>query len=101
MLPYGQVRWGVIFIQRSDAVVSPLSISEFFKIKKPSVPSVIKVLEKEGYMINIPSPEEGRSFNLKLTEKRNTLVRSTFKDYLKFVELRQGEMGEFLGTEEI
>ena len=84
----------LIFIHRSETSVSPLMISEFFKITKPSVTSMINVLEKEGYIIKKSSLEDGRSYSLTLTKEGNTLVESTFKEYLKFVELLQEKMGE-------
>lgn len=84
----------LIFIHRSETLVSPLMISEFFKITKPSVTSMINALEKEGYIIKKSCLEDGRSYSLTLNKEGKTLVNSTFKEYLKFVELLQKKMGE-------
>ena len=94
-IPIRPSQMGVlIFIHRSETLVSPLMISEFFKITKPSVTSMINALEKEGYIIKKSCLEDGRSYSLTLNKEGKTLVNSTFKEYLKFVELLQKKMGE-------
>ncbi len=94
-IPIRPSQMGVlIFIHRSETLVSPLMISEFFKITKPSVTSMINALEKKGYIIKKSSPDDGRSYSLTLTEEGLILIKSTFKEYLKFVELLQDKMGE-------
>ncbi len=59
-IPIRPSQMGVlIFIHRSETLVSPLMISEFFKITKPSVTSMINVLEKEGYILKQPLLRKG------------------------------------------
>lgn len=94
-IPIRSSEMGVlIYIYKNGEMTTPQMISQFFKIKKPSVTSQINVLIKNEFLIKIPSQVDGRSYSLKVTESGKNLVETTFGEYLKFVKLLHDEMGE-------
>lgn len=84
----------LIFLLRSKEPLTPLAAARFFKISKPMVTAMIRVLEKGGYLIKKPSLIDGRSFDLCPTEKARLLVEQTYEEYLKMI----GVLHEKLGT---
>lgn len=94
-IPIRSSEMGVlIYIYKNGEMTTPQMISQFFKIKKPSVTSQINVLIKNEFLIKIPSQVDGRSYSLKVTDSGRKLVETTFDEYLKFVKLLHDEMGE-------
>lgn len=94
-IPIRSSEMGVlIYIYKNGEITTPQMISQFFKIKKPSVTSQINVLIKNEFLIKIPSQVDGRSYSLKVTDSGRNLVETTFGEYLKFVKLLHDEMGE-------
>lgn len=94
-IPVRSSEMGVlIFIQKQDMPVTPMNISQFFKITKPSVTSMVNALVKMGYLLKEQSEADKRSYVLKVTDKGNELVESTFTDYYKSIELLRDNMGE-------
>lgn len=85
----------LIFTQKQSIPVTPLMISEFFKITKPSVTSMVNALIKQNYLIKEPSLVDGRSYTLRTTEDGNRLIEKTFDEYIKSIELLKEKMGEF------
>ena len=83
----------LIFTQKQLQPVTPLQISQFFNIAKPSVSAMVKVLLKQGYLIKEDSIEDKRSYQLSVTEKGSALVESTFSEYLKNMTLLKEKMG--------
>jgi len=83
----------LIYTQKQSVQVTPLMISRFFKIAKPSVTSMVNTLIKRDYLIKEPSSVDGRSYTLKTTDKGKYLVESTFKEYFKTIELLKEKMG--------
>ncbi len=93
-LPIRASEMGVlIFIQKQNTPVTPIMISQFFKITKPSVTAIINVLIKKEYMTKEPTLEDGRSYTLKTTEEGKNLVEITFDEYFKSMELLNEKMG--------
>ncbi len=93
-LPIRPSEMGVlIFTQKQLQPVTPLQISQFFNIAKPSVSAMVKVLLKQGYLIKEDSIEDKRSYQLSVTEKGSALVESTFSEYLKNMTLLKEKMG--------
>ena len=93
-LPIRPSEMGVlIFTQKQLQPVTPLQISQFFNIAKPSVSAMVKSLLKQGYLIKESSVEDKRSYTLSITEKGMTLVSSTFDEYLKNMTLLKEKMG--------
>ncbi|MDF2822362.1 MAG: transcriptional regulator, MarR family [Clostridiales bacterium] len=84
----------LIYTQKQSAPVTPLMISQFFKIAKPSVTSMVNTLVKLEYLTKEPSAADGRSYTLKSTQKGNNLVEVTFVEYFKTMELLKEKMGE-------
>ena len=94
-IPIRPSQMGVlIFIQREETSVTPLMISDFFKMSKPSVSSILTALAKQDYIMKEPSPIDGRSYTVKTTLSGEKLVKTTFKEYLKSVEYLHRRMGK-------
>ncbi|WP_373483412.1 MarR family winged helix-turn-helix transcriptional regulator [Acetobacterium sp.] len=83
----------LIYAQKQSCAVTPLMISQFFNISKPSVSSMVKSLTKQGFLIKESSIADKRSYTLVITEKGKNLVESTFIEYFKAVELLKEKMG--------
>jgi DNA-binding MarR family transcriptional regulator len=94
-LPIRPSEMGVlIFTQKQSTAVTPLMISQFFKITKPSVTALVTSLVKDGYLTKELSDADKRSYALRITEKGNDLVDSTFVEYYKSIEILKDNMGE-------
>ncbi len=94
-LPIRPSEMGVlIFTQKQSTAVTPLMISQFFKITKPSVTALVTSLVKDGYLTKELSDADKRSYALRITEKGNDLVDSTFVEYYKSIEILKDHMGE-------
>jgi DNA-binding MarR family transcriptional regulator len=83
----------LIFIQKQTDPVMPLMISNFFRIAKPSVTSMVNSLIKQDYLEKIPSSTDGRSYTVSATDKGEELVKSTFNEYFRTMELLKKKMG--------
>lgn len=93
-IPIRSSEMGVlIYIYKQGEITTPIMISQFFKIKKPSVTSQVNSLIKQGFVEKIPSLTDKRSYYLKVTHKGTLLVNSTFEDYFKLVKVIKGKMG--------
>lgn len=93
-LPIRSSEMGVlIFAQKQDKPVTPLMISQFFKITKPSVSAMVSALVKKDYLVKDPSATDGRSYTLITTDKGKRLVETTFEDYFKSMEQLKQKMG--------
>lgn len=93
-LPIRPSEMGVlIYIKTQGEAVTPLMISNFFKIAKPSVTTMVNSLIKKDYLVKIPSPKDGRSYMVSTTDKANELVKSTYNEYFKSMELLEEKMG--------
>ena len=94
-LPIRPSEMGVlIFTQKQSAAVTPLMISQFFKITQPSVTALVTSLVKDGYLTKELSDADKRSYALRITEKGNDLVDSTFVEYYKSIEILKDDMGD-------
>lgn len=83
----------LIFTQQQSIPVTPLMISNFFKITKPSVTSMVNSLLKKNYLAKMPSSTDGRSYTVSTTDKGNELVNATFNEYFRTMELLKEKMG--------
>ena len=83
----------LIFTQRYNAPITPLLLSHFFKIAKPSVTAMINSLIKKEYLIKMQSPTDGRSYTVSITQKGIDLVNSTYTEYFKTMEKLKEKMG--------
>jgi DNA-binding MarR family transcriptional regulator len=83
----------LIFVVKSEEPVTPLMISSFFGISKPSVTDMVNALTKNEYLIKTPSHIDRRSYVLSATPKGHELVETTFNEYGKTMELLKEEMG--------
>jgi DNA-binding MarR family transcriptional regulator len=93
-IPIRSSEMGVlIYVQKCDVQVTPLMISNFFGIAKPSVTDMVNSLIKKDYLNKIPSKADRRSYTLQITEKGNELVETTYKEYFRNMELLEEKMG--------
>ncbi|WP_207643940.1 MarR family winged helix-turn-helix transcriptional regulator [Youngiibacter fragilis] len=84
----------LVYACKQYGPVTPLMISRFFRIAKPSVTSMVNSLVKNGYLKKESSETDRRSYSLKVTEKGSELVESTFSEYVKSMELLKSGMGD-------
>ena len=95
-MPVRSSEMGVlIYIQKQQEDVTPSMISDFFKIAKPSVTSMVSSLVKKGYLDKIISDTDKRSYALRMTRKGNELLDSTFSEYYSTIN----ELSERMGKE--
>lgn len=93
-LPIRSSEMGVlIYINKQEEAVTPLMISNFFQIAKPTVTTMINELNKKKYLIKVPSATDGRSYTVCITDKGNELVASTHDEYFKTIDLLNEKMG--------
>ncbi|MBH1939944.1 winged helix-turn-helix transcriptional regulator [Mobilitalea sibirica] len=93
-LPIRPSEMGVlIFTQKQNIPVTPLMLSNFFRIAKPSVTSIINSLIRKEYLIKIPSTTDGRSYTVSTTDKGKKLVKNTFDEYFKIMQVLKSKMG--------
>ncbi|MDF2947158.1 MAG: transcriptional regulator, MarR family [Bacillales bacterium] len=93
-MPIRSSEMGVlIFIQKQNSDVTPLMISNFFNIAKPSVTSTLNALIKKEYIEKIPSAKDRRSYTVNLTNKGKQLVESTHKEHFKLMDILVEKMG--------
>jgi DNA-binding MarR family transcriptional regulator len=83
----------LIFTQRYNAPITPLMLSSFFKISKPSVTAMVNSLIKRDYLIKTPSSTDGRSYTVSITDKGTELVELTYNEYFRTIELLKKKMG--------
>ena len=84
----------LIFVHEQKAPVTPIAISEAFKMKKPSVTAMVKALTKGNYLYKTPSKSDKRSYTLQTTSKGDALVKNTFDDYHETITRLKREMGK-------
>ena len=84
----------LIFVQKQNIEVTPRMISQFLRISKPSVTSLVNSLVNQGYLSKKPSKIDQRSYVLTMTKSGNQLVESTFEEYYKSIALLKENMGE-------
>lgn len=92
-IPIRSSEMGVLIYIYKQGEITPLMISQFFRIKKPSVTTQINSLIKNNYIEKTPSKTDGRSICLKITDKGKNLVEITFDEYLRVVNLLKDKMG--------
>lgn len=94
-LPIRSSEMGVlIYVQKQNEGVTPLMISNFFQIAKPSVTTMINELIKKEYLIKVPSPTDRRSYIVSVTGKGKELVASAHEEYFKVISVLADKMGE-------
>lgn len=94
-IPIRSSEMGVlIYIQKQKEGVTPLMISNFFQISKPSVTTMINELIKKNYLVKTSSQTDRRSYIVSITEKGLDLVLSTQDEYFKLISILEDKMGE-------
>lgn len=84
----------LIFVSKQTSPVTPLDISAFFHIAKPSVSEMITNLTNVGYLVKTASNVDRRSYTVEITSKGQVLVESALTDYLKSLELLMTGLGD-------
>jgi DNA-binding MarR family transcriptional regulator len=94
-IPIRSSEMGVlIYVSKQTEEVTPLIISKFFQIAKPSVTNMINALIKSNYLQKEPSATDGRSYFVSITDKGRRLVESTHDEYFKMIGILEENMGE-------
>jgi len=83
----------LIYVQKQDEAVTPLMISNFFQIAKPSVTAMINELVKKNYLVKIPSYTDRRSYTVSITEKGEEIVTTAHEEYFKAIAILEDRMG--------
>jgi DNA-binding MarR family transcriptional regulator len=83
----------LIFTHKQKVPVTPLMISNFLKIAKPTVTAMVNTLIMQHYLVKTPSQTDGRSYTLSTTDQGKNLVETTFDEYFKTMELLKDKMG--------
>ncbi len=83
----------LIYASKREAPVTPLEISEFFKISKPAVTVMIRALLEQDYLHKVSSHKDGRSYTVTLTSKGTELVETTASAHFSRLERLEREMG--------
>lgn len=93
-LPIRPSEMGIlIYTQKQTNSVTPLMISQFFGITKPSVSTIIKALIKLGYLEKHKSTDDKRSYSITITNKGQKLVETTYDEYFRTIEILKEKMG--------
>jgi DNA-binding MarR family transcriptional regulator len=83
----------LIYVGKNDKQATPVMISNFFGIAKPSVTDMVNSLVKKDYLIKIPSEVDKRSYTLEVTSKGYELLETTHKEYFRGIEILEEQMG--------
>ncbi|HCT63447.1 MAG TPA: MarR family transcriptional regulator [Erysipelotrichaceae bacterium] len=93
-LPIRSSEMGVlIYIQKQPEPVTPLMISQYFRISKPSVTAMINALLIHGYISKSETLHDKRSYYLMITDSGNALVETTINEHYNAIEMVKNEMG--------
>ncbi|WP_312651295.1 MarR family transcriptional regulator [Proteiniclasticum sp.] len=84
----------LIFVQKQNEGATPLLISSFFRISKPSVTAMINELISKGYLVKKPSETDRRSYTVAVTDSGEELVASTHSEYFRGIEILKKKMGD-------
>jgi DNA-binding MarR family transcriptional regulator len=61
---------------------------------QPSVTDMVNSLVKKDYLIKIPSKVDRRSYTLEVSSKGHELLKTTYKEYFKSIEMLENTMGD-------
>ena len=94
-LPLRSSEMGVlIYLSKQTSDVTPLMVSEFLRVKKPSVTPLIQTLIKKGYVTKQQSKVDKRSYTLQVTERGFRLLEEVEADYLSSVSVLKEKLGD-------
>jgi len=94
-LPLRSSEMGVlIYLSKQTGDVTPLMVSEFLRVKKPSVTPLIQTLIKKGYVTKQQSKIDKRSYTLQVTERGFRLLEEVEADYLLSVSVLKEKLGD-------
>jgi DNA-binding MarR family transcriptional regulator len=94
-LPLRSSEMGVlIYLSKQTGDVTPLMVSEFLRVKKPSVTPLIQTLIKKGYVTKQRSQVDKRSYTLQVTERGSRLLEEVEADYLLSVSVLKEKLGD-------
>lgn len=94
-LPLRSSEMGVlIYLSKQTSDVTPLMVSEFLRVKKPSVTPLIQTLIKKDYVAKQRSQVDKRSYTLQVTERGSRLLEEVEADYLLSVSVLKEKLGD-------
>lgn len=83
----------LIYVSKQAKPITPLSISDFFHISKPTVTELIRSLIGLGYLVKSTSPSDRRSYGLEITKAGRELVETALDAYLRSLEILKMGLG--------
>ena len=83
----------LIYLSKEQEEVTPMKVSQFFRIAKPTVTAMINVLIQKEFIIKSVSSADRRSYFISLSEKGKSLVASTGKAYYEQIVTLEAKMG--------
>lgn len=83
----------LIFVHKQAEPVTPLMISQYFRISKPSVTTMINALLIQGFIRKTETPHDKRSYSLAITDAGKVLVETTISEHYKAIEIVRKDMG--------
>ncbi len=94
-IPIRSSEMGVlIYISNKSDIVTPLDISNFLGVTKPSVTPIVNTLINDGYLNKIPSMIDKRSYNLSLTSKAQDLLKLSLEKYIASINILKDGLGD-------
>ena len=93
-LPVRPSEMGVLnIISETAGPHTPVMLAEMLKVSKPMITAHITSLEKNGYIIRSPSPQDKRAYYILPTEKAKTLVQAAKSDLKNKLDVLKKELG--------
>ncbi len=93
-LPVRPSEMGVLnIISETAGPHTPVMLAEMLKVSKPMITAHITSLEKNGYIIRSPSPQDKRAYYILPTEKAKTLVQEAKSDLKNKLDVLKKELG--------
>lgn len=84
----------MLHIAQCDEPCTPLMAAQFFNVKKSIVSKNVKALEGAGMIEKVPSKEDKRSYNLKLSPKGSKVVEENFIEFSYVLQIIKDGLGD-------
>lgn len=82
------------FLAHRKEPATPTEIAQEIQVKKPTVTSLIQTMVRNGIVQKLPSPTDGRSYQLKPTERGRELSDEIQGHYIHLMSLVVDSLGE-------
>lgn len=93
-LPIRASEMGVLlFVARHGEAVTPLMISDHFRIAKPSLTPILAELTRRGYVRRSPATTDHRSYTVSITAEGQEMADQGASTYTQSLRLLNSRMG--------